>query len=169
MTLSMYEASIPVFVRALRNLDHVLAKGEAHARDKGAEPDSLLASRLIFDMLPLVRQVQIATDMATRGASRLAGQEPRSVEDNETSFEQLHARIASAIEHLNSFTPEQFAGSEARAISFNSRKGELRFDGQAYLLTYVLPNLYFHVTTAYNLLRQAGAPIGKSDFLVGEG
>ncbi len=165
MTLSMYEASIPVFVRTLRNLDHVLAKGEVHARDKGAEPDSLLQSRLIFDMLPLVRQVQIATDMATRGASRLAGQEPRSVEDNETTFAQLHARIAAAIEHLNTFTPEQFAGSEARTISFQSRKGELRFQGQTYLLAYLLPNIYFHTTTAYNLLRQAGASIGKADYL----
>lgn len=165
MTLSMYEASIPVFVRTLRNLDSVLAKGEAHARDRGAEPDSLLQSRLIFDMLPLVRQVQIATDMATRGASRLAGQEPRSVEDNETTFAQLHARIAAAIEHLGSFTPDQFAGSETRTISFQSRKGELRFDGQTYLLAYLLPNIYFHATTAYNLLRQAGASIGKADYL----
>ena len=115
MALSMYDASVPVFVRVLRNLDQVLAKGEAHARDKGAQADALLQSRLIFDMLPLVRQVQIATDMATRGASRLAGAEPRSVEDNETSFEQLHARIAAAIEHLDGFTPAQFDGSQTRA------------------------------------------------------
>ncbi|GAB3097428.1 DUF1993 domain-containing protein [Lysobacter terrae] len=168
MTLSMYDASIPVFVRVLRNLDQVLAKGEAHARDKGAEPDTLLQSRLIFDMLPLVRQVQIATDMATRGASRLTGQEPRSVADDETTFEQLHARIAGAIEHLRSFTPEQFAGSETRTVAFKTRRGEISFDGQNYLLAYVLPNLFFHATTAYGLLRQAGVAIGKTDFL-GEG
>jgi hypothetical protein len=161
----MYDASIPVFVRTLRNLDKVLAKGEVHARDKGVEPDALLQSRLIFDMLPLVRQVQIATDMATRGASRLTGQEPRSVEDNETTFEQLHARIASSIAHLETFTPEQFEGSEQREVSFKSRAGELKFDGKTYLLAYVLPNVYFHVTTAYALVRQAGAPIGKNDFL----
>ena len=165
MSLSMYDASIPVFVRTLRNLDKVLAKGEAHARDKGVEPDALLQSRLIFDMLPLVRQVQIATDMATRGASRLTGQEPRSVEDTETTFEQLHARIASSIAHLETFTPEQFEGSEQREVSFKSRAGELKFDGKTYLLAYVLPNVYFHVTTAYALVRQAGAPIGKNDFL----
>ena len=165
MALSMYDASVPVFVRVLRNLDHILAKGEAHARERGADPDQLLQSRLIFDMLPLVRQVQIATDMATRGASRLAGEEPGSVEDNETTFAQLHARIASAIEHLDSFTPAQFEGSQARVVAFKSRAGELRFQGQDYLLGYVLPNLYFHVTTAYDLLRQAGAPIGKADFL----
>jgi hypothetical protein len=165
MSLSMYDASIPVFVRALRNLDRVLAKGEAHARDKGGEPEALLQSRLIFDMLPLVRQVQIATDMATRGASRLTGQEPRSVEDNETTFEQLRARIAGAIEHLESFKPEQFEGSEQREVSFKSRAGELKFDGRTYLLAYVTPNVYFHVTTAYALLRQAGVAIGKNDFL----
>lgn len=165
MALSMYDASVPVFVRVLRNLDQVLAKGEAHARDKGAQADALLQSRLIFDMLPLVRQVQIATDMATRGASRLAGAEPRSVEDNETSFEQLHARIAAAIEHLGGFTPAQFDGSQTRAISFKTRAGELKFEGQEYLFAYVLPNLYFHATTAYNLLRQAGVAIGKADFL----
>jgi hypothetical protein len=161
----MYDASIPVFVRTLRNLDKVLAKGAAHARDKGVEPEALLQSRLIFDMLPLVRQVQIATDMATRGASRLTGQEPRSVEDNETTLEQLHARIASAIAHLETFTPEQFEGSEQREVSFKSRAGELKFDGKTYLLAYVQPNLYFHVSIAYALLRQAGAPIGKNDFL----
>lgn len=165
MSLSMYDASVPVFVRALRNLDQVLAKGEAHAREKGAEPDVLLQSRLIFDMLPLVRQVQIACDMAARGAARLAGVEPASFEDTETSFEQLHARIARAIEYIAGFTPEQFAGSEVRVVSFMSRKGERRFEGQAYLLDFVLPNLYFHTTTAYNLLRQSGAAIGKADFL----
>jgi hypothetical protein len=98
-------------------------------------------------------------------ASRLTGQEPRSVEDNETTFEQLHARIASSIAHLETFTPEQFEGSEQREVSFKSRAGELKFDGKTYLLAYVLPNVYFHVTTAYALVRQAGAPIGKNDFL----
>jgi hypothetical protein len=168
MSLSMYDASIPVFERALRNLDQVLAKGEAHAREKGGDPDVLLQSRLIFDMLPLVRQVQIATDMATRGASRLAGVEPRSVEDNETTFEQLRTRIAAAIEQLGTFTPAQFEGSESRAISFKSRRGEQHFDGKGYLLTFVLPNLFFHITTAYGLLRQAGVVLGKGDYL-GEG
>jgi hypothetical protein len=165
MALSMYDASVPVFVRTLRNLDRVLAKGEAYARERGAEPDTLLQSRLIFDMLPLVRQVQIAPDMATRGASRLAGVEPRSVEDNETTFEQLHARIASAVAHLGEFTPQQFEGSETRTVSFKSRRGELTFNGSDYLQTFVLPNLFFHTTTAYNQLRQAGAAIGKADYL----
>ena len=168
MTFSMYDASIPVFLRTLRNLDHVLAKGEAHARDKGAEPDLLLQTRLIFDMLPLVRQVQIATDMAKNGAARLAGVDPLRFEDDETTFAQLHARIARAVAYIEAFTPAQLEGSQTRAISFMSRRGERRFEGQAYLLDFVLPNLYFHVTTAYNLLRQSGVAIGKADFL-GEG
>ena len=165
MVLSMYEASVPVFQRTLRNLDRVLAKGEAYARERGAEPETLLQSRLIFDMLPLVRQVQIATDMATRGATRLAGADPRSVEDNEATFEQLHARIANALAHLDEFTPQQFEGSETRTVKIQSRRGELTFNGLDYLQQFVLPNLFFHTTTAYNLLRQAGAAIGKSDYL----
>ncbi|QNP41678.1 DUF1993 domain-containing protein [Lysobacter solisilvae (ex Woo and Kim 2020)] len=165
MPLSMYDASVPVFARTLRNLDRVLAKGEAYARERGADPDALLQSRLIFDMLPLVRQVQIATDMATRGASRLAGEETRSVEDNETTFAQLHARIAAALAHIEGFAPAQFVDSESRAITVKSRRGDLDFDGRSYLFEYVLPNLYFHATTAYNLLRQAGVAIGKADYL----
>jgi hypothetical protein len=164
----MYDASIPVFVRTLRNLDQVLAKGEAHARERGVDPEVLLQTRLIFDMLPLVRQVQIAADMATRGAARLAGVDPAKFEDNETSFEQLHARIAHAIEYIESFKPEQFSGSETRAVSFMSRRGERKFEGQGYLLDFVLPNLFFHATTAYNLLRESGVVIGKADYL-GEG
>ena len=165
MALSMYDVSIPVFIRTLRNLDQVLAKGEAYVRERGGEPDALLQARLVFDMLPLVRQVQIATDMATRGASRLAGQEPRSVEDNETTFAQLHVRISDAIAYLKGFTPEHLQDAQARAIAFKTRAGELNFVGQDYLLGYVLPNLYFHVTVAYALLRDAGVPIGKADFL----
>lgn len=165
MALSMYDLSVPVFVRALRNLDQVLARGEAHARSRDADPDVLLQSRLIFDMLPLVRQVQIAADMATRGAARLAGVEPQPFEDSETTFAQLHERLARAIAYVESFRPEQFEGSQTRTVAFMSRAGERRFDGLGYLLGFVLPNLYFHATTAYNLLRQAGVPIGKADFL----
>jgi hypothetical protein len=165
MTFSMYDASVPVFARALRNLDQILAKAEAHAHDKGVEPDVLLQSRLIFDMLPLLRQVQIAADMAARGAARLAGVEPKKFEDTETSIAQLHVRLASVIEYIESFTAEQLAGSETRAISFMSRRGELKFNGRDYLLTFVLPNLYFHVTTAYDLLRSNGVPLGKTDYI----
>lgn len=167
MSLSMYQASVPVFERALSNLAHVLRKGEEFARERGADADAdtMLESRLIYDMLPLVRQVQIATDMATRGTARLTGAEPKSFEDKETSFSELFARIERAIEYLKEFQPEQFDGSEEREIHLELRGGDLHFRGQDYLLAFVLPNLYFHCTTVYNLLREAGVHIGKRDFM----
>jgi len=168
MTISMYTASIPVFVRALNNLTHVLKKGEAHARAKQVpEPDALLQQRLIFDMLPLVKQVQIACDMAARGAARLAGVEPASFEDNETTLEQLYARIQRAIEYVQGFQAGQIDGSEGREIHLKMRNGEMHFKGQDYLFGFVLPNLYFHCTTTYVILREAGAELGKTDFIAG--
>lgn len=164
MTLSMYQATVPVFVRALGNLADVLKKGAAHAKARGVTDEVLLQTRLIPDMLPLVKQVQIATDMATRGVARLAGVEPAQVEDKETSLEQLQARIDNAIAYVKSFKPEQIDGSEARAIHVKRRSGELNMDGQAYLLQFIMPNLFFHCTTTYNILREAGADLGKSDF-----
>lgn len=168
MSLSMYQASVPVFVRALTNLRHVFQKGEAHAKSKNVTDEVLLQTRLVPDMLPLVKQVQIACDMAARGAARLAGAEPKSFEDNETTLAQCYARIDAAIAYIESFQPAQLAGSETRAIAFPSRgsaTGELRFEGLAYLQQYVLPNVYFHCTTAYAILREAGATLGKADFL----
>ncbi len=168
MTLSMYQASIPVFVRALGNLRHVLQRGEAHAKAKNVSDAVLLQTRLIPDMLPLVKQVQIACDMAARGAARLAGVEPKSFEDNETTLAEVYARIDAAIAYVQGFQPAQIDGSETRGVAFpsrNSPSGEQRFEGQAYLLTYVLPNLFFHCTTAYAILREAGAELGKTDFL----
>jgi len=165
MTLSMYQASVPVFVRALSNLSHVLDKGAEHASAKGVSGEVLLQTRLIPDMLPLIKQVQIACDMATRGSARLAGAEPKSFEDNETTLEQAHARINGAIEYIKGFSAEQIDGSEARAIHLKMRNGEMHFDGQTYLLAFLLPNLFFHCTTAYNILREAGTDIGKMDFI----
>ena len=165
MTLSMYQAAVPVFLRALANLHHVLKKGEAHAQAKGVSTDVLLQTRLIPDMLPLARQVQIATDMAKNGTARLAAVEPLKFEDTETSFEQLYARIERAVEYIKGFKPEQVDGSEARTVTIKTRSGEQSFEGQAYLLHYVLPNLFFHCTTAYAILRVAGAELGKSDFM----
>lgn len=165
MTLSMYQASVPVFVRALDNLTAVLRKGHAHAQAKGVDDAVLLQTRLIPDMLPLVKQVQIACDMACRGAARLAGVEPASFEDNETTFEQVYDRIARAVAYVKGFGAEQIDGSETRAIHLKMRSGELHYDGQAYLLEFVLPNVFFHCTTAYNILREAGTEIGKQDFI----
>lgn len=165
MTLSMFHASIPVSIRALSNLAEVLKKGQAHAKSKGVEDSTMLQTRLVPDMLPLVKQVQIACDMAARGAARLAGVEPMSFEDNEVTFEQLFARIQRAVDYVKSFKPEQIDGSETRDIQLKTRNGEMHFEGQAYLLHFVLPNLFFHCTTAYAILREAGTELGKQDFL----
>jgi len=165
MSLSMYQASVPVFVRALGNLRHVLQKGEAHARAKGVADAVLLQTRLVPDMLPLVKQVQIACDMACRGAARLAGEEPQGFEDNEATMAEVYDRIDRAIAYAQSFKAEQIDGSEARAIHLKMRSGELALDGQTYLLQFILPNLYFHCTTAYNLFRGMGVEIGKTDFV----
>ncbi|TPG11591.1 DUF1993 domain-containing protein [Rhodanobacter glycinis] len=167
MTLSMYQAAVPVFVRALGNLAHVLKKGEEHAKAKSVTDEVLLQTRLIPDMLPLVRQVQIACDMAARGAARLAGVEPMSFEDNETTLAQVHSRIERAIEYIQSFKPEQIDGSETRSIVLKTRTGEMTFEGQAYLLHFAIPNVFFHCTTAYDILRGAGTEIGKTDFIGG--
>ncbi|WP_267226455.1 DUF1993 domain-containing protein [Dyella silvae] len=165
MTLSMYQASVPVFLRALNNLQHVLRKGEAHAEARKYESSLLLQSRLTVDMLPLTRQVQIATDMAKNCCARLAGVDPLKFDDNETSFAELHARIDRAIEYIKSFKADQIDGSETRAITLKLRSGEQHFEGQGYLLHYVIPNVFFHCTTAYAILREAGADLGKADFI----
>lgn len=165
MTLSMYQAAVPVFVRALDNLKHVLKKGQEHAKAKNVTDEVLLQTRLIPDMLPLVKQVQIACDMAARGTARLAGVEPQSFEDNETTLEQAYSRIERVVEYIKSFKPEQIDGSEGRAIHLKMRNGEMNFEGQTYLLGFIIPNLFFHCTTAYNILREAGTEIGKTDFI----
>jgi len=165
MTLSMYQASVPVFLRALTNLSEVLKKGHAHTSAKSVSEDVILQTRLIPDMLPLARQVQIATDMAKNGAARLAGAELLKFEDNETTFEQLHDRIARAVDYIKTFKPEQIDGSETRQVTIKSRNGDQTFEGDAYLLHFVIPNLFFHCTTAYAILRVAGTDIGKSDFI----
>ncbi|NUS38635.1 MAG: DUF1993 domain-containing protein [Lysobacter sp.] len=166
MSLSMYQASIPVFVRALGNLRQLLQKGEAHAAAQGYAPEVLLQSRLYPDMFPLLRQVQIATDMCKNGAARLAGVDPVPFPDDETTFAQLYARIDRALEVVQGFGAAQIDGSEGRPVSFMTRSnGEMRFDGQSYLIGFVLPNLYFHSSIAYALLREAGVVLGKMDFL----
>jgi hypothetical protein len=165
MSITMYSASVPVLVRALENLQQVLKKGEAHAEAKKIAPEVLLHTRLTPDMFPLVRQVQIATDMAKGAAARLAGADPMKMEDNEASFAELYARIDKVVAYINSFTAEQIDGSETREIVLAMRSGELKFAGQAYLNGYVMPNVYFHTTAAYAILRGAGVDIGKMDFL----
>ncbi|MEA5413274.1 DUF1993 domain-containing protein [Synechococcus sp. BA-120 BA3] len=165
MTLSMFEAAVPPLARSLRNLAAVLAKAAAHAEARGIDPAVLLQARLYPDMFPLVRQVQIATDIARRGLARLAGVESSSMEDNEAGFDDLIGRIAATLASLEGFTPEQIDGTETKAIELPIRGETLRFNGQSFLLFFVLPNVYFHVTTAYDILRHNGVELGKRDFL----
>lgn len=165
MTISMYQASVPVITRSLTNLRALLEKAAAHAEANKIDPLVLLNARLFPDMFPLVRQVQIATDMAKGGASRLAGAEVPKYEDNESSFAELIARINKIVALLETFKPAQIDGSEDRDITVPMRDRSLNFKGLPYLLNYVLPNIYFHVTTTYAILRHNGVVIGKGDFL----
>lgn len=165
MSLSMQEATVPVFLRTLRNLRHVLEIGEKHAADKGIAPEVLMQSRLIPDMLPLVRQVQIATDHAKNACARLAAVEAMPFPDEETTIAQLYARIDRCIEYVGTFTAAQFEGSESREVIVKSRLGELRFGAREYIANFALPNFFFHASMAYAILRDAGAPLGKGDWL----
>jgi hypothetical protein len=165
MTISMYQAAIPVLTKVLGNLAGILEKAEAHAAAKQIDPAVFLQGRLYPDMYPLVRQIQIATDVAKGGAARLAGQTPPSYEDNETSFAELQARIAKTIAFLQTFTPGQIDGSEDHTVTLKVGGKERTFQGLPYLFEFVLPNVYFHTTTTYAILRHGGVELGKADFL----
>ena len=165
MTISMYQASVPSLVRSLNNLVAILEKGAAHAEARKIDPTILINSRLYPDMFPLVRQVQIASDIARRGAARLAGLEAASLEDNETSFPELIARLGKTTAYLETLTPEQIDGSEEKSIVLPIGKETMTFEGLPFLLYFILPNVYFHVTTTYDILRHCGVELGKADYL----
>lgn len=166
MSYSIYEASAPVYTRMLGNLQAWLDKGAAHAEARKFDVAVLLGARLAPDMLPLTRQIHIASDAAKGGISRLAGVDVPSWPDTETTLPELKARIARTIDYVNGFTPAQLEGAEARAISVPRRDGEpLRFTGAEFLRQWSLPNFFFHVTTAYAILRHNGVELGKADFL----
>lgn len=165
MALSMYDVSIPAFIRALTNLSAILEKGAAHAQAQGMDPADLIQTRLIADMDALPAQVQRASDAAKGCAARLAGIDVPSYADNEATFPELQERIAKTVGFLKSIRPEQLEGSESRVIELKLRQGTMTFDGKSYLLGFALPNFYFHVTTAYDILRHKGVQIGKVDFL----
>lgn len=165
MTISMYQASVPVFIRMMRNLKNLLEKGAAHAEAKKFDASVLVNARLAPDMFALARQVQIVSDNAKGCAARLAGVDIPKYEDTEKTFPELIERLEKTITFLKTFKPEQIDGSEEKAIQLKTPRGDLNFSGQSYLLHFVLPNLYFHVTTTYNILRHNGVDIGKMDFL----
>ena len=163
--MSMYQQSIPVITRALTNMMAVLDKGAAHASAKNTPDANYLGLRLAPDMFPLSAQLQIASDVAKGCAARLAGVEVQAFPDAEATFADSKARIANIIDYLASFKPEQIDGSEERDIMLKSPRGELHFKGLAYLHGFVMPNVYFHSSMTYALLRAAGVEIGKQDFL----
>lgn len=165
MSLSMYHASVPVFQQILNSMDAILLKTQAHIEAKKIDPQALLQARLYPDMFPLTRQIQIACDFAKGSCARLAGQEVPSYEDNETSFDELRARIAKTLAFINSLPVDAIEQSQEREITTGSGEKARNFKGQAYLLHYVLPHFYFHVTTSYAILRHNGVEIGKRDFI----
>lgn len=165
MTISMYQASVPAFIRALNNLAAILEKGAAHAQARKIDEAVLLNGRLYPDMFPLARQVQIATDTAKSGAGRLAGMEFPAYDDKETTFQELGLRIRNTIAYLESLQPAQIDCSEEKTISWQTRSSSKSMQGLPYLMNHLLPNVHFHVATAYAILRHNGVEIGKKDFL----
>ncbi len=165
MAISMFRASVPVFLQMLPCLSAILDKAAAFAEGKKIEPSVLLNARLAPDMYPLTRQVQIATDFAKGTVARLAGQEPPKYADTETSIAELKARIAKTIDFIKSFTPAQIDGSEDRQISFPLGGETRNFQGENYLVNFALPNFFFHVSAAYTILRHNGVDIGKRDYM----
>ena len=165
MTISMYQASVPAFIRALNNLAAILEKGAAHAQARKIDEAVLLNSRLFPDMFPLVRQVQIATDTARSGGGRLADTEFPAYEDKEATFQDLVLRIRNSVAYLESLKPAQIDGGEDRTISWQSRSSTKSMQALPYLMSHLLPNIHFHVTTAYAILRHSGVELGKKDYL----
>ncbi len=167
MAYTIYDACVPPLAHMLGSFSTVLAKAEAHAKEAGVDPNSYLELRLAPDMLPLTKQVHIATDMAKGGASRLAGVDIPKYEDDETTITQLKARLEKTIAFLKGLDKAKFAGAEDREIHLKFPQAEFHFDGKDYLNNWVLPNVYFHITTGYDILRNKGVALGKQDFLGG--
>lgn len=167
MATDLYALTTPIFVRALTNLDKILDKGRAFAAEKGISEQELLDGRLIEDMGNLISQIQRASDSAKGCMVRLGGVDNVVMEDNEATFDDLKARIAKTIEFVKSVPAEALNGKEEAEVVLKFPNGEFKFAGRDYLLGFVHPNFYFHVTTAYAILRMKGVQIGKMDFLGG--
>ena len=168
MSISMSSASLPIFRTTLSNLSYILDKAVAHAQARKFDPQVLVNDRLAPDMLPFSRQIQIACDAAKNGVARMSGVEAPKFEDNEATFEELKARIAKTMDWLESVPAAKLDGTEDRDITFPVGRDKTRtMKGEAYLKHWALPNFFFHVTTAYAILRHNGVELGKADYLVG--
>lgn len=165
MAFTIYDASVPPLVYMLENLSHVLTLGETHASENGVDPKEYLEARLAPDMFALVKQVQVATDMSKGCGGRLAGAEIPKYEDTETNFAELRARIAKTVAFLQGLDREAFIGAEDKAITLKFPNAEFNFNGKDYLNNFAMPNVYFHITTVYAILRHKGVPLGKPDFM----
>ncbi|MBF7996021.1 DUF1993 family protein [Rahnella laticis] len=165
MSASLYGSTAAQFVRGLKNLSALLEKGAAWAQENGKSEEEVLNTRLAADMYPLARQVQITSDMSKGAIARLAGVPAPAMDDTETTFAQLQERIAKTLRFIESVKPEQLEGDESRAIVVKGKNHELTFTAHSYVTTFAVPNFYFHVTTAYNILRHLGVNIGKFDFI----
>jgi len=167
MALSMHSATVPVFVRNLQNLLTWLDKAQAHADARGFDAVNYLQLRLAPDMLPFIKQIQIASDTAKGCVARLAGVDIPKWDDNESTLDDLRGRIRRTLDYVQGFDEPRLAGSDTREVVLTLRSGEVRFAGQRFVEHWALPNFYFHVTTAYALLRHAGVALDKSDYLAG--
>lgn len=165
MSIGMYQLAIPPVVRALENLRHILARGAAHCEARKIDPSALIQFRLYPDMRPLTFQVQVACDMAKGCVARLSGGEAPKFEDNEQTFADLESRIDRTLAYLRGIKAEQIDDTEEKPVTLKTPRGDLNFQGLAYVQGFVLPNVYFHCATAYNILRHNGVEVGKMDFL----
>lgn len=163
--MQLYDVSIVPLLRNLANLKHILEQGEKYAAQKKVAPEIILGSRLAVDMYPLTKQIQLVSDMSKGVGARLAGLEIPVYADDETSFAMLYARIDKTADFLSQIQPAQLEGAENREVVLTIRKVDLVFTGLEYLQKWALPNVYFHTTTAYNILRHIGVPLGKTDYL----
>jgi uncharacterized protein len=165
MSVSMYRATIPVFIRGLDVLVSLLDKAAAHAKEKGLSDTDMTGARLIDDMLPLSGQIQRASDTSKLSAQRLSGVAAPAFDDTETTFAELRERVVKTVTYLKSIDAGTFEGSETRVVTLKQKNFEPKFSGEDYLFLFALPNFYFHIVTAYDILRHLGVPVGKMDFL----
>jgi hypothetical protein len=163
--MSFYDATVPAFLQILNSLSGLLTKAEAHCAAKNIQPEVLLSARLYPDMLPLSKQIQLASDFAAKGCARVTHSEVPSTPDTEKTFAELKQRLAKTIDYVNGFKPAQFEGADAKDVTFPAGPSTMTLKGQQFISHFAFPNFYFHAATAHGILRHNGVEIGKRDFL----